>query len=376
MAATLERPVAKPRMLALDVLRGQTMAFMVLVSNPGSLDIYTQLDHAPWNGWTATDVIFPTFLWILGVSVTLSIGSRRAKGATRREIALQALKRSVLLYLIGVGIYAIGNFHWHTLRALGVLQRIAICALVATLLCLWTRTRTQVMVVLALLAGYWALLRFVPVPGYGAGNLSMEGNLAHYVDRVVLGSHNYSGTGTWDPEGLLSTLPAIATSLLGVLAGTWMQRVAGMARVKRMLLVGAVLIVAGCLLSVWVPINKKLWSDSFCVLMAGIDFTLLGGLLWVIDERQWRWGLTLPQAFGRNALAIYILSEVSSAVLWNYPTGSNWPFGGNWHDRIFHAVFAGLGPAKFSSLLYAMTVVATLSAMAWLMQRRGWTLKL
>lgn len=365
-------PIERPqRVLALDVFRGLTMAFMVLVGNPGSLDIYTQFDHAPWNGWTLTDVIFPSFLWIVGVSIALSISGRLARHTSRSTIAMQSLKRSAILYLIGIFIYAIGSFDLHTLRLLGVLQRIAICSFLATLLYLWGSARSWIVWTAALLAAYWLLLRFVPVPGFGAGDLSIEGNLAHYIDRITLGSHNYTGTGTWDPEGVLSTIPALATTLLGVLSGTLLQqRRALTRRCVELLAIGSILVVLGLVSSHWMPINKKLWSDSFCLLMAGLDSILLALLLWLLDVRGLRRGLALPLAFGQNALAIYILSEVSSAILWNYPHTA--PL----HGRIFQALFAGLHPAKFASFLYALVTLAVIAAIAWIMRHRGWILKI
>lgn len=369
--SALQQSTTGSRVLALDVFRGITMAFMVLVSNPGSLDIYTQLDHAPWNGWTLTDVVFPSFLWIVGVSIKLSVGGRLARGAPRSSIVLQALRRAALLYVIGVFIYSIGRFDFHTLRFLGVLQRIAICYFAATLIFLWGGIRRQAACIGALLLAYWLLLRFVPVPGHGAGDLSIEGNLAHYIDRIVLGSHNYIGTGTWDPEGLLSTLPAIATTLFGLLAGGLLKTHRPLKwRCVRMALVGLILIVAGVLCSHWMPINKKLWTDSFCLLMSGIDFAVFAAFLWAVDGRGLRRGLALPLAFGQNALAIYMISEIAGAVLWSYPRRA--PL----HGRIFQAVFAGLGPPKLSSLLFALTFLSALSAVAWLLHRRGWILKL
>jgi len=275
-----------------------------------------------------------------------------------------------MLYLIGVGIYSIGNLNLHTLCLFGVLQRIAICALVATLFYLWSNTRLRIAAIVILLVSYWILLCYIPVPGFGAGDLSIEGNLAHYIDRIVLGSHNYVGTHTWDPEGILSTLPAIATTLLGVLAGSLLQRTARTRLIPTLWSWGISLVIFGYICSLWMPINKKLWTDSFCLLMAGIDFLLLGGLIWLIDDRRWRAGLTLPLAFGQNALAIYILSAVSSAILWHYP------YGHSWHDRIFAAVFSNIGSPKMSSLLFALTTLGILSMVAWVMQRRGWALKL
>ncbi len=347
------------------------MAFMVLVTNPGSLYIYTQLDHAPWNGLTLTDLVFPAFLWIVGFSITLAIGRKADMGTPRNTIILQALRRAVILYAIGVFIYSIGSFDLHTVRFLGVLQRIAICFFASTAIFLRSRVRGPVLAILFLLSVYWIALFSIRVPGYGRGNLTIEGNAAHYVDQIVLGSHNYAGTSTWDPEGLLSTLPAIATTLFGVLGGEILRRNAQLRRqVIDMLVAGSLLIAAGLLCTHWMPINKKLWTVPFCLVNAGIDFLLFASLRWLIDGRQLRRGLTLPLAFGQNALAIYILSEVTGAVLWSYPHDR--PI----HGQIFYALFGRVQPPQLGSLLYAVLTLSVLTVVAWYMRRRNWIVKI
>ena len=208
------------RLVSLDAFRGATMAFMILVNNPGDgRHSYWPLQHAEWNGWTPTDVVFPSFLWIVGVAITLSLGRRLARGDSRSELLRQAVRRAAILFVLGVLVYAYPAFNLGTQRILGVLQRIAICYLAASAIYLFTRVRGQIVWIVSLMAAYWLLMAFAPVPGYGAGRLDVEGNFAHYIDRIVLGSHNYRHTRTWDPEGIVSTLPAIATCLLGVLAG-------------------------------------------------------------------------------------------------------------------------------------------------------------
>jgi len=368
----MNSPLQQPqRVLGLDVFRGITMAFMVLVGNPGSLSIYSQLDHAAWNGWTLTDVVFPTFLWIVGASISLSIGRKTARGESRLTIVLQAFKRSAILYAIGVFIYAIGSFDLSTLRLLGVLQRVAICSFISTLIYLCASLRKQLVVVAVLLVSYWLILVYVPVPGYGPGDLGIEGNVAHYVDRIVLGSHNYSGTGSWDPEGLLSTIPAIATTLLGVIAGELLRRKQSLNRhTLQMLALGVALALCGLIASHWMPINKKLWTDSFCLLMAGIDFAVFAALHWIIDGHRRGKGLALPLAFGQNALAVYVISEVSGAILWSYP--HSLPM----HGRIFSALFGSVRPAELGSLLYALSTLAVIAAAAFYMHRRNWIVRI
>src|SRR5882762_6510348 len=215
-----EKSFAGQRLVSLDAFRGATMALMVLVNTPGDgAHVYGPLNHAEWNGWTPTDVVFPSFMWIVGVALTLSLSRRIAAGASRAQLLAQAFRRALILYGLGLLVYAFPNFNLSTQRLLGVLQRIAICYLIAVAIYLYTRVRGQIIWIVSLLAVYWLLMALVPVPGYGSGRLDVEGNLAHYIDRIVLGAHNYASTKTWDPEGIVSTLPAIATVLFGIIAG-------------------------------------------------------------------------------------------------------------------------------------------------------------
>ncbi|MBS1820853.1 MAG: DUF1624 domain-containing protein [Acidobacteria bacterium] len=363
---------AAERILSLDVFRGLTMAFMVLVGNPGSSDIFEQLDHAPWHGWTVTDAVFPTFLWVVGLSLYLSFTRRRARGEKPSGLLKQSSKRCMLLFVIGVGIYAIADSHLATFRVLGVLQRIAICSF-ATSISYFLPRRSQIVLIAAILAGYWLLLSNVAAPGFHAGDLSVDGNLAHYVDRVALGRHNYSGTGTWDPEGILSTFPAIATTLFGLIAGKLVLNRNKTISSQAVLLcaMGTALIGAGLACSHWQPINKKLWTVSYCLLMAGIDYGLFGLMRWVIDGKRVRHGLTVPLAFGQNALAVYILSESVGALLLRVRVR-----GVSAHELLFNAVFRDLASPKISSLLFALAYLSIVTAVAVTMYRRRWILKL
>jgi hypothetical protein len=196
------------------------MAFMILVNTPGDgRHVYWPLEHAEWHGWTPTDVVFPSFLWIVGLAMTLSLGRKLARGDSRAVLFGSAARRAAILFVLGVLVYVYPQFDLHTERILGVLQRIAICYFAAAAIFLTTKVRGQIVWIVSLMAVYWLLMAFAPVPGYGAGRLDVEGNFAHYIDRVVLGPHNYIWTKTWDPEGIVSTLPAIATCLLGIIAG-------------------------------------------------------------------------------------------------------------------------------------------------------------
>src|ERR1700682_705848 len=261
------------RIVSLDVFRGITIAAMILVNDPGSCShIYAPLERAEWNGWTPTDLIFPFFLFIAGVSMVLSFASRAARGITRGSLSIHIARRSVLIFAIGLFLNCFPHFDFHTIRIMGVLQRIALSYLAAGLLYLATCHRGTardgkvcvranigaiVCVALVLLVGYWALMTFVPVPGYGAGHLSPDENLGAYIDRALMGGHLWSESRTWDPEGFLSTLPAIATALIGILTGEWLRSERkGTRKVEGLAIAGTVLMLAGDLFDPYFPINK------------------------------------------------------------------------------------------------------------------------
>ena len=204
--------------------------------------------------------------------MTLSITKRLAMGVPRGTLFLQALRRAAIIFALGLIVYAAPKFNLSTQRVMGVLQRIAICYCAGAAIFLTTRVRGQIIWIVGLLSGYWLLMAFAPVPGYGHGRLDVDGNFAHYVDRVVLGAHNYAHTKTWDPEGIISTLPAIATLLFGILAGRMLQMKRELSeKALWMLFTGSILIAAGLIVNIWLPINKKLWTASFALFMAGAD---------------------------------------------------------------------------------------------------------
>src|SRR5918911_264399 len=207
---------ATGRMMSLDVFRGLTIAGMILVNNPGDWGaIYSPLEHAAWHGWTPTDLVFPFFLFIVGVSITLALSSRAERGGSKRDLYIKIIRRTMIIFALGLFLVGFPHFNLSTFRIPGVLQRIAVCYLFASVIFLNTRWRTQALIAAALLLIYWAMMKLIPVPGFGAGNLEIEGNLAAYVDRQILGAQKWKPL--YDPEGLLSTIPAVTTTLCGVL---------------------------------------------------------------------------------------------------------------------------------------------------------------
>lgn len=357
----------KERLHSLDAFRGATIALMIIVNTAGDGEhSYAPLKHAAWHGWTITDVVFPSFLWIVGLSITLSLGKRVAEGAPRSRLFLQVLRRALVLYCLGLVMYGFPSYDLATLRLLGVLQRIAICYVAAAGIYLTTSLRGQVAWIAGLLVSYWMIMTLVAAPGYSAGDLSVEGNIAHYVDRLVLGAHNYAHTKTWDPEGIVSTLPAIATALFGVMAGHLLRARRDIAeRTVWFFVVGNALIAAGQICDAWMPINKKLWTSSFALFMAGLDFVIFAGFLWFVDRIGFRRPLRPLEILGMNAITVYMASEMVEEIL-------SWL---GWREPIYRAVFVPLLSPFNASLAYAVSYMLVMYLIAYVMYRRGWFVK-
>jgi predicted acyltransferase len=356
-------PAGAPgRLLSLDVFRGLTVAAMLLVNNPGTWSaVYDPLEHAAWHGWTPTDLIFPFVLVIVGVAMTFSFDAQLARGAPRGRVWARAARRSAILFLLGLLLAAFPYYDLDLehLRIMGVLQRIGLAFLLASTVVLFASLRAQVGVALALLLGYWAAMTLVGVPGFGPGDLSKEGNLAAYVDRAVLGTnHLWAAAKTWDPEGLLSTLPAVATVLLGVFAGRWLRGERAPAeRAVGLFAAGNVLLVAGLVWGAAFPINKNLWTSSYVLFTGGVALHFLAMTYWLVDVRGWkRW--TRPfVVFGVNAIAAFFLSGVMARLLTliTVPGGA----GGTQTLKgwIFDGAFAAWLPRHDASLAFALCFV-------------------
>jgi predicted acyltransferase len=310
------------RLISLDVLRGITIAFMILVNNNGDEQhSYSPLKHAMWNGWTATDLIFPTFLFLVGISIVLSFESRMARGASKRALFFHTLRRSAVLFLLGLVVNGFPYFHWGTLRIYGVLQRIAICFLLASALYLWDRRGgSKIVIVVIALVSYWILLRWVPVPGFGMPGRDMplfdpRANLGAYLDRRIFPGRLY--VGVRDPEGLLSTLPALGTTLLGVLTGIWLRSKRSASQTALWMMVAGIAgIGLGLVWNLWFPINKNLWTSSYVLFAAGCSIVGLAICYWAVEIKQWKRGWTyFWLVFGTNAITAYVLSELLSAAL-------------------------------------------------------------
>ncbi len=388
---------------------------MVLVNNPGDWNaIYAPLRHADWHGWTCTDLIFPFFLWIAGVAIPFSLARRLQDGAHRKQLIWHALRRAAVLfgiglflnsfgYLIDGDLWARGVGQWlHTfagnLRIPGVLQRIAICYLAAFLVALprghpvpgetaggfhlgFAQIRNAFGAVVVLLASYWLLMKLCPVPGYGAGLLEKESNFSGYVDNLVfngpsIGTHVWKTTRTWDPEGIVSTLPAIATCLFGVVTGLLLLGSADASRNTRLMLVaGTILIAAGQLMSPWLPINKNLWTSSFAVFTAGVATVCFAGCYAVVELMGWRKWSKPFVVYGMNAIAVFTLAGILGRLLVQIRIAPAHSQPMPLKDYLFERLCAPLASARNASLLWAVLCVLVLYLIAWAMYGRKWFVK-
>jgi predicted acyltransferase len=427
---------APARVLSIDILRGLTIALMILVNDPGDwAHTYAQLDHAQWNGFTLTDLVFPNFLFIVGASIIFSLHSRILRGESRRTLALHILRRSAIIFALDLFFGLYPHFHYTHLRLFGVLTRIALCYLCAGLICLLTqRARTLLTICAVLLVGYWVLMRFVPVPGFGIPTheipiLDPDRNLAAWLDRHIIDLTQrtiHAGrlyNHTHDPEGFLSTLPAIATTLLGSVTALWLRRVSHPAVEDRhpersaqrevesprdtsptptarpfsiralsparivigLVIAGILSLAAGLLWNLSFPINKNLWTSSYVLFSAGWALLLLALFYWLIDIRHFnqtkagKW-LTFPWlVFGSNAIVAFCVSEfLVINLIWiklPFELGPNGQPVTAWF-WIYHHLFAFNGSTRNTSLAFAIAFVAVCFLPNWLLWRKKIFLKI
>jgi predicted acyltransferase len=369
-----ERAPGATRILSLDVFRGMTVAGMVLVNNPGTWGaIYSPLEHAAWHGWTPTDLVFPFFLFIAGVSITLALARRAEDGGSRRDLYLKIARRTALIFALALVLAGFPFFNLATIRLTGVLNRIAVCYLCAALIFLKTNWRRQAVIVGALLLAYWAMLVLIPAPGFAAGDLSKQGSIASYVDRAVLGNHIWKGGDKiYDPEGILSTIGALATTLVGVLAGHLLRsRRAPLEKVAAMFVAGVAGIVAGWVWNYWLPVNKALWTSSYVLFTAGMALQLLAACYWLIDIKGYgRWSLPF-RVFGTNALAVFFLTGLTGRLLTLIKLTGTDGKQVALQTFIFKNLFAPWASPVNASLAFAVCFVLIWLGLTSLLYRRG-----
>jgi predicted acyltransferase len=332
---------------------------MIVVNTPGTwAHAYPPLLHAEWHGWTATDTIFPFFLFIVGVSMAISFARRVSQGAARRELLLHSVKRGAIIFGMGFALNVLSFFLFHKehVRIPGVLQRIGVVYIVASAVFLLLGRRGVLAVAAALLLGYWALMALVPVPGFGVGRLDVEGNLAAYVDRAVLGAHTWKPG--WDPEGPLSTIPAVATTLLGTIAGEWLVSPRVKHRMTGLLVGGLSALAVGALWSRVFPINKNLWTSSYSLFMSGLASLFLALCLEIVDARGWKGWARPFEWLGRNSIAAFVLSTLATILLLaiKLPGPEGKPR--SLYATIYRSVFDRFADPRVGSLLFALAYLA------------------
>jgi predicted acyltransferase len=374
----------RERLLSLDVFRGMTVAGMLLVNDPGTWSaIFPPLEHAEWNGWTPTDLIFPFFLFIVGITTHLSLSARRARGDNDSAIVKQILRRGLIIYLLGFAMAMFPFYQWGDIsaipnatpwdrilfriehvRILGVLPRIAIVYVCAALLTLRTTVRQQIIIIAVLLFGYWFAMTLIPVPGentIGALLLNThDRNLAAYLDRLILGTnHTWIGSVTFDPEGPMSTIPAIATAMLGVLAGRWiaLRDKSLLERISALFAAGAIGMMLGLMWNWAFPINKNLWTSSYVIFTAGMATVALATIMWIVDYTNVKWWTKPFVVFGVNPIVAFVGSGVMARLIYTL-----------WHvnyqgksvviqNAIYQIVFLPWLPPRVASLAFAISFV-------------------
>ena len=397
------QPPKRERLTSLDVFRGLTIAGMLLVNNPGTWSaIYPPLEHAPWHGWTPTDVIFPFFLFIVGITTHISIGARRSRGDDDAALVKQILRRGGLIFLLGFlmslfPFYQWGTiegmadpsildrivYRWEHVRILGVLQRIGLVYIAAGLLSLKTTLKQQVVIIAALLYGYWFAMTLIPVtgtlkgvPGRYIGALLLDKpseTLAAHLDRAILGlSHIWSGSVTYDPEGPFSTIPAIGTAMLGILAGRWiLQPKPLVERIAGLFAIGSIGMVVGLMWNWSFPINKNLWTSSYVIFTAGMACVTLAAIMWLVDWRNIRWWTKPFVIYGMNPIVAFVGSGVLARciyTLWKVQyDGKPTPV----ESVIYKSVFEPwLDPRNASLAMAFATVLFWFAILTWMYRKR------
>lgn len=381
----------KQRLLSLDFFRGLTVAAMILVNNPGSWGhIYAPLEHAEWNGCTPTDLIFPFFLWIVGVSIAFAMSSSKTDPPSHQKTIIKAIKRGIILYLLGFFLAIFGKIistiiddrsiweAFQTVRLLGVLQRIGIVFIISSIIFIKVSNKTIFKILIVILALYWALMTFIPVPGVGYPNLEKETNLAAWIDRGILTeAHTWASSKTWDPEGVLSTLPAVGTCLFGILVGVWMRRkdVDNATKVAWLFTTGVTAVILGLLWDLQFPINKALWTSSYVLYAGGLASIGMALCYWIIDVQGYKKFTTPFVVYGVNAITVFFLAGLMPRILnliqITKPDGTKTGLLVRFYETCYTPFFSPIN----ASLVWAITYVLGFYVLLYFMYKKNIIIK-
>lgn len=369
----MSEEIKPTRLLSLDVFRGMTIAGMVLVNNPGTWSaIYPPLKHAEWHGITPTDYIFPFFLFIVGIAIPIALGKRCEEGVFK-DVYLKIFRRAATIFLLGLFLAAFPFFDFANLRIPGVLQRIAVCYLIVSIIFLNTNWRQQTIIGVALLFVYWFLMTAIPVPGCVVTTVDDKAcNLAAYIDMQIFGfNHIWKSAKVYDPEGILSTIPALATTISGVLTGVWLKSKRGdLEKIAGIFFFGIVLIAVGWAWNFHFPFNKPLWTSSYVVYTSGLALCFLGFCYYLVDIKGYQKWAKPFVIFGVNALALYVFSGILARILGVIKVAGAEGKEITLQKWIFDTFFAPLGSPVNASLFYAVSYIFFWLFLMWLLYRK------
>lgn len=362
------------RLVSLDAFRGATIAAMIFVNNAGSFKpTYEPLKHVPWHGWVFADCIMPSFLWIVGVAMTLSFAKRVERGDSKSALMMHSVRRGAIIIALGLFLYLIPDFDFAHMRIPGVLQRIGVCYIICSAIFLYSTWRGVLGWLVGCLVAYWLMMTLIPVPGYGPGVLTPMGNFAGYVDRLFLHDHMWRSSNEWDPEGILSTIPSISTMLFGVMVGYLLRWIPSREKAAGWIFFsGACLVFLGSWLDHFMPINKMIWTVSFAVLMAGISSLTFAAFYWMVDvvgKQQWARPAVI---LGMNAITVYMFASILEGMLIDLKII---PFAGEMispHRLMDAYVLSPIFGTEMTSVIYSGAMVLIAYALALFMYQRNW----
>lgn len=364
--------IKNERLLSLDVFRGITILLMILVNNPGSWsNIYSPLRHAEWNGCTPTDLVFPFFLFIVGVTTAFSLGRIKESQQDIKPVIFRLIRRSATLFFLGLVLAGFPKYDFSVIRIPGVLQRIAIVYLFTGIIFMTVNKKNIIYYLVSILLIYWGLMTLVPVPGIGYANLEPGTNLGAWLDRIIFGDHLWRGTKDWDPEGFLSTLPAIGTALLGVMTGYWLKSDTDKTtKTVWMFFYGVVLMALGYVWDLTFPINKSLWTSSYVIYTGGLAIVFLAFCYWLIDVQNKKWWIKPFHIYGMNAITVFFLSGIFGRLLYLIKIENSAGESKALKTYIYEGLFLPFLSPINASLAYAISFILLWLFLMWLLYRK------